>query len=80
MWLGRCDSLAPRDMNEVCVPSQGTWIILGQFLRCKDRVPKTVALSLSLTATLLFQQVELLLASMGGQKVHWTGATAHDPR
>ena len=67
----------PRDRNEISVPSRDIQAILDQSLRCVDPMPKAGALSFPPTIKLLFQQVEELLAILGGQQEHWKGG--HSP-
>lgn len=59
----RCDCwlTSPREMDEICVPPEGTRALLGQTLRCEDPMPKPGALSSPPAAMLVSQQVELLL-------------------
>lgn len=72
-WLinmARDNSWAPTSPgHERCLNAfQGHVALLSQSLRCEDLMPNSGALSLPLTATLIFYQVELCLAiQMGGR-------------
>lgn len=64
MWPGAgvtAGLSSPREMDEICVPPEGTRALLGQTLRCEDPMPKPGALSSPPAAMLVSQQVELLL-------------------
>lgn len=56
----------PRDMNEVSVSSKGQHTLLSQSLRWEDWVAKAGVWRFP--TVLLFQQVEGMLAIVGGQQ------------
>lgn len=73
--MARDDSWAPTSPGHewVLYAFQGHVAILSQSLRCEDLMPNSRTLSLPLIATLIFYQVELFLAILGGQQVNRMG-------
>ena len=65
----------PRNKNEVCVPSEGTWAILGQCLRCKYLVPKTGSFRLPPSSAVFFSKWKnFLLSREDSESIGWVAA------